>query len=132
MRSKGIAIAGAALALVGCGSTGSTTRTSTYTRTVTVTSTNAPAAPTSPASSGYTTIPGEGTFRVGADFQPGTYTSSPAEAAHHCYWYRLGDLSGTSSGQIASGYTLGPVYVTISSTDAAFKTEGCQTWQKVS
>jgi hypothetical protein len=131
MRSKGIAIAGAALALVGCGSTGRST-TSTYTKTVTFTTTNAPAAPTSPASTAYTTIPGEGTFRVGADVQPGTYLSSAAEADRHCYWYRLRDLSGTPSGQIASGYTLGPVYVTISSTDAAFKTEGCQTWQKVS
>jgi hypothetical protein len=130
MRSKGIAIAGAALALVGCGSTGNT-RASTYTKTVTVTTTNAPPTPTSPASSAYTTIPGEGTFRVGADIQAGTYLSSPANADQHCYWYRLRDLSGTSSGQIASGYTLGQVYVTISSTDAAFKTEGCQTWQKV-
>lgn len=131
MRSKGIAIAGAALALAGCGSTGSTTA-STSTKTVTITATNAPAAPTSPASSAGTTIPGDGIFRVGVDFQPGTYTSSPTQPGKTCFWYRLKDLSGTSSSQITAAYSDGPVVVTIAPTDAGFKSQGCQTWQKVS
>jgi hypothetical protein len=48
-----------------------------------------------------------------------------------CWGFRLRDLSGNPSSTISAVDGLGPVYVTIEPSDAAFKTSHCQTWQKV-
>ncbi|OBB00851.1 hypothetical protein A5662_14250 [Mycobacteriaceae bacterium 1482268.1] len=72
-------------------------------------------------------IPGDGTFRVGIDLQPGTYTAIPRPGGYNCMWTRLNSLSGTSDAKITSGGGEGPQYVTIEPSDAAFHTEYCQT-----
>jgi hypothetical protein len=97
----------------------------------------APAAPTLPTGQAPAaqapkpgTIPGNGTFTVGSDIQPGTYkTAGPASAI--CYYARLKDTSGDFSAIINNNTTQGPATVTIATTDGAFQTTGCQTWTKV-
>ncbi|WP_155767181.1 hypothetical protein [Mycobacterium colombiense] len=78
-----------------------------------------------PASQPSTTIPGDGTYAVGVDIQPGSYVSSNPG---YCSWYRLSGFSG--SGQIiASDNTAsGKQYVTIAPSDVGFKTNSCATW----
>jgi predicted small secreted protein len=78
-------------------------------------------------------IPGDGTFAVGSDIKPGTYRTAGAASSviPNCYWERDKDLSGTSDSIIANGNSTGPAIVQISSTDAAFKTSGCQSWTLV-
>jgi hypothetical protein len=109
----------------------------TKTETVTVTASDLapepPAASVSPTSASVPsdTIPGEGTYRVGVDVQPGNYKSSPAQAGLTCFGFRLSDLSGDFSANINAVQGDGPVYVTIQPSDAGFKTSGCQIWEKV-
>ncbi|MBU8819004.1 hypothetical protein KL858_31065 [Mycolicibacterium goodii] len=70
----------------------------------------------------------DGVFVVGADIQPGTYaTGGPAEGAT-CYWKRMADLHGGDI--IDNAFTKQPDVVQIEPTDKAFKTSGCQPWQK--
>lgn len=71
------------------------------------------------------TIPGDGTYRVGVDIRPGTYRTS---GSYSCYWARLRGLGGTSADIIANSSAAGPQIVQIAPTDAAFKTQGCPTW----
>lgn len=137
MRIRAITAASVALILAGCGGGGSVA-----TKTVTVTAPPAtvtvPAPPSAPSTATVAspepsaTIPGDGTFRVGADVQPGTYTASPSRSGFNCWWYRLSDLSGSQSAVIDGGYGEGPQYVTIQPSDVAFKSEQCTAWQKVS
>ncbi|MCT7351309.1 hypothetical protein N4P33_03880 [Streptomyces sp. 15-116A] len=77
-------------------------------------------------------IPGDGTFVVGEDIEPGTYrTSGPDDAAiPSCYWARLSGTSGELDEIIANGNTEGPTTVTISASDEAFQTSGCEPWKK--
>ena len=75
--------------------------------------------------SGSMTTFGDGTWRVGTDIAPGTYTTSGASG---CYWERESSLSGGSDSILANDNTVGQVTVTIPSTDAGFKTQGCGTW----
>jgi hypothetical protein len=123
----------AAVALTACVPNSGTAPTVTVTRTLpgtafppaTVSSTPSPVGPA-------TTIPGEGTFRVGIDIEPGTHTTTPRPGGYSCVWTRLSSLSGTSDAKIANGSGEGPQYVTIEPSDVAFKSEYCQTWQKIS
>ena len=78
-----------------------------------------------PEESGAGTIPGDGTFLVGEDIQPGTYRTDGEEG---CYWARLSDASGELESIIANGNPQGPTTVTISTSDAAFETNGCSGW----
>jgi hypothetical protein len=80
-----------------------------------------PAKP-SPTSHGF---PGDGTFKVGTDIQPGTYRS---QGAHSCYWERLRGLSGALADTIANGAGNWPQVVEILPTDVAFKTQQCPSW----
>lgn len=73
-------------------------------------------------------IPGDGTFLVGRDFEPGTYRTEGA-SGRNCYWARLSGTSGESKDIIASGNVTGPTTVTIASSDTAFETKGCQEWK---
>ena len=75
-------------------------------------------------------ISGDGTYVVGTEVAPGTYHTAGA-ADGNCYWERLSGLSGTFDDIIANDNTDGPTTVTISATDKAFKTEGCESWSKI-
>src|SRR5690349_16825748 len=102
-------IALVACALIGCSGTGGKSATPTPTlrsegptpmppiypgTTVSIppptSSSSSPSHPsTGPAGPGATTMPRDGTYRVGAEIQPGTYRSDGGE---YCYWERLRGL----------------------------------------
>ncbi len=80
------------------------------------------AATTTPA----TSITTDGTFHIGVDIQPGTYTTTTAGTV--CAWARLsGSATGTLTLQ-AGGAINGTTTVTIQPTDYAFVTNGCGSW----
>jgi hypothetical protein len=92
--------------------------TTTTTATITTLATSAPTP--------RTTI-GEGTFRVGVDIEPGTYTA--LGTSRDCYWKRLSNFTGVND-IIANHLAPGPATVTILPTDAGFVTNSCGTWTK--
>lgn len=115
-------------ALAGCSGTTSAPATVTVTKPAYIPPTSAAEQPTR------NTIPGSGTYRIGVDVQPGTYSSTPTTGSSFalCQWTRLKDLSGTPASTIALGNTAaGPIYVTIEPSDVAFNSFGCETWQKI-
>jgi hypothetical protein len=70
--------------------------------------------------------PGDGTWRVGLDVQPGTYQ---ANVTASCYWARLSGFSGTLDDIIANdNISAGPVIVTIDPSDAGFHSTRCGNW----
>lgn len=71
------------------------------------------------------TLPGDGTFRMGTDLQPGTYRSQGGES---CYWERLRGFGGQTADIIANGAGILPQTIYIPSTDAAFRSQGCAPW----
>jgi hypothetical protein len=73
-----------------------------------------------------TTIDHDGTFSVGTDIAAGTYSSPGPVAGGTCYWKRL----GPDNAILDSALSLKPQVVAIDPTDKAFKTDGCQPWQK--
>ena len=75
-----------------------------------------------------TTIDHDGTFVVGSDVEPGTYSSGGPVGNGTCYWKRLGGPNGTDI--VDNALTKKPQVVQIDSGDKAFKTDGCQPWQK--
>jgi hypothetical protein len=79
------------------------------------------------------TIPGDGTFVVGTEIQPGKYkTAGPSEDSFGmCYWARMKDTDGDFEGIIANGNPAGQTTITIKKTDGAFQSTGCQPWRKV-
>jgi hypothetical protein len=90
----------------------------------------APAPPPGPQAPGpKTTIDHDGTFAVGTDIVPGTYTSAGPLDKGVCYWKRLGP--GDDGKQLVdNAMSKKPQVVRIDPTDKAFKTDGCQPWQK--
>ncbi|GGM04859.1 hypothetical protein GCM10010129_55520 [Streptomyces fumigatiscleroticus] len=70
-----------------------------------------------------------GMFRVGADIAPGTYKST-GNTDDLCYWERAKDAEHSIDSIIANDNASGTAVVTITSSDAYFKTSGCQDWQK--
>lgn len=92
----------------------------------TFTATPAPTVPPSPT--GPLTTFGEGNYQVGTDILPGTYHTTGPDGTNPvgCYWERAKDTSGDSI--ITNDIGNGPATVTISATDGAFKTSGCNTW----
>lgn len=92
----------------------------------------APAAPVEPpAASGPATTIGPGTYVVGTDIVAGTYRTSGSTSSFPCYWSRLKDTSGDFAAILTNGTPTGPTTVTISASDGAFQTSGCNTWAKV-
>ncbi len=93
-------------------------------------STSSSAATSSPSSSASSarTIPGDGTFRTGADLVPGTYRSQGGDS---CYWERLRGFGGQTADIIANGAGILPQTVTIAPTDAGFRSQGCAPWTLV-
>ncbi|MGW3286981.1 hypothetical protein ACWDR3_20320 [Streptomyces sp. NPDC001002] len=67
------------------------------------------------------------------EIKPGTYRTDGPQGGliTSCYWARLSSTSGEFKDIIANGSTEGQTTVTIASTDKAFTTTGCKTWQKV-
>jgi hypothetical protein len=59
---------------------------------------------------------------------PGTYSSAGPVDGRTCYWKRLS--SPNSNDIIDNAMTKKPQVVQIDPTDKAFKTDGCQPWQK--
>ena len=82
------------------------------------------AEPDPPAPAPKTTIDSDGTFAVGTDILPGTYTSAGPVGDGACYWKRL---NGTDI--VNNALTKQPQVVQIEPTDTAFTTSRCQPWQ---
>ena len=70
------------------------------------------------------TIPGDGTFIVNQDIQPGQYKSAGGES---CYWKRTNASGGTIDNYIGSG----PAVVTVKASDALLITAMCAPFTKV-
>jgi hypothetical protein len=71
---------------------------------------------------------GDGTWRVGADIQPGTYRSTGTQV---CYWERVRDFNGALGSIVANDNVSGPAVVTIAPSDAGFSSKRCGTWTRV-
>ncbi|EUA35705.1 hypothetical protein I553_6270 [Mycobacterium xenopi 4042] len=84
-----------------------------------------PGSPTQTPPGPKTVIDHDGTFAVGTDILPGTYTSAGPVQGRTCYWKRT-----NGSDIIDNAMTKKPQVVQIEPTDKAFKTDGCQPWQK--
>lgn len=83
-------------------------------------------APASPAAPGQpkTTIGADGTYAVGTDIVPGTYSSGGPAGDTACYWKRIkGDEI------VDNSMSKKPQVVQIDPTDTAFRTSHCQPWQ---
>jgi hypothetical protein len=72
-----------------------------------------------------TTIDADGTYAVGTDIAPGTYTTVGPIPDGACYWKRV---NGTEL--LDNALTKKPQTVVIEPTDTAFTTNDCQPWQK--
>jgi hypothetical protein len=75
-----------------------------------------------------TTIDHDGTYAVGTDIVPGAYGSAGPVGKGACYWKRLGGPDGKDI--VDNAMTKEPQVVQIDPSDKAFKTDGCQPWQK--
>jgi hypothetical protein len=67
---------------------------------------------------------GDGTYAVGSQVAPGSWT---ATGAGSCYWERLSGLGGEVELVITSGNS---TTVELAGDDAAFSSFGCGTWQR--
>jgi hypothetical protein len=81
----------------------------------------------SPQPTPKTMIDHDGTYAVGTDIVPGTYSSGGPVEHGTCYWKRIGNPDGAL---LDNAMTKKPQVVQIEPTDKAFKTNGCQSWQK--
>jgi hypothetical protein len=70
-----------------------------------------------------------GMFKVGVDIAPGTYKST-GNTDDMCYWERTKDAEHSLDSVIANNNVSGTAVVTISASDAYFKTSGCKDWKK--
>ena len=73
-----------------------------------------------------TTIDGDGTYAVGTEIAPGTYSSAGPVGESACYWKRL-----NGSTVVDDALSKKSQVVQIDSGDSAFKTDRCQPWQMV-
>jgi hypothetical protein len=81
--------------------------------------------PAPPPPAPKTTIDTDGTFAVGKDIEPGTYSSAGPVGEGVCYWKR-----SNGSELVDNALTKKPQVVVIEPTDTAFTTNDCQPWQK--
>jgi hypothetical protein len=109
MRSTRAAAVAAAFVLVGCAASAATAQAD-----------PAPAPPPAPK----TTIDADGTYAVGKDIAPGTYSSAGPVGDGACYWKRA---NGTTI--VDNALSKKPQIVQIDATDTSFTTNECQTWQ---
>ncbi len=68
----------------------------------------------------------DGTYAVGSDVAPGTYSSPGPVQGGVCYWKRV---SGDKI--VDNAMSKQPQIVQIEATDTSFKTSECQPWQKI-
>ena len=115
MGSNKMAIAAAVLVLTGGAAAG-------------IARADPPGPPPGPPPGLKTTIDHDGTYAVGTDIAPGTYSSAGPVAGGTCYWKRMSSLNGRDI--IDNAMSLKPQVVQIDPGDKAFKTDGCQPWQK--
>lgn len=98
----------------------------------TVTVTRTPDAPAAVPAAAQTTasesFPGDGTYEVGVDIQPGKYTSGTPTSGN-CYWARLSS-DDPFDGILANNNSSGKSVVVITKTDKYFQTSGCSDWTK--
>ena len=80
-----------------------------------------------PATGTQATSMGDGTWAVGIDIAPGTYSTSGGDT---CYWARLSGFEGGTDSIIANDLPKGSAIVSIAPTDKGFATKGCGTWTK--
>ncbi|OBF28508.1 hypothetical protein [Mycobacterium sp. ACS4331] len=116
MRSKQTIGLAAALALAGwCASTA-----------ISAAEPTPPGPPPGPAPGPTTTIEGTGTYAVGTDITPGTYSSAGPVEGKVCYWKR-------SNGDelLDNAMSKKPQVVQIEASDTSFKTSDCQQWQRI-
>ena len=113
VRFKKTAIVAATVVLAGCGASAG------------IASADPPAPPPVPVPA--TTIDHDGTYSVGTDIAPGTYSSAGPVDSGTCYWKRLNSLDGSDI--IDNAMSSKPQLVQINASDTAFKTDGCQPWQ---
>ncbi|HYB36258.1 MAG TPA: hypothetical protein VEF72_11095 [Mycobacterium sp.] len=111
MGSKKTAIVAATLVLATCGISAG------------IANADPPAPPPQPK----TTIDHDGTYTVGTDIAPGTYSSAGPVGKGACYWKRLSGPNGSDI--VDNAMTKKPQVVQIEPSDKAFKTDGCQPWQ---
>lgn len=88
------------------------------------TASNTPAG--APAAAPKTAIDKDGTYAVGTDIVPGTYTTAGPVGSGTCYWKRTGNPDGAL---LDNSLSKKPQVVQIQPTDKAFKTDGCPPWQ---
>lgn len=81
------------------------------------------ATPTPPAG-----IPGDGTYEVSVDIQPGKYASD-APISGNCYWARLKN-DDPFDGILANNNSSGKSVVVIKKSDKYFQSSGCSDWTK--
>ncbi|BAX92840.1 hypothetical protein [Mycobacterium shigaense] len=79
-----------------------------------------------PGSEPKTTIDKDGTYAVGSDIVPGTYSSAGPVGNGTCYWKRMGNPDGAL---LDNSLSKKAQVVQIQGTDKAFKTDGCQPWE---
>jgi hypothetical protein len=108
VRSKKAAIVAATLVLAGCGASAG------------IASADPPAPPPVLA----TTMDHDGTYSLGSDIAPGTYSSAGPVGSGTCYWKRM-----SGSDIVDSAMSSKPQVVQINASDTTFKTDGCQAWQ---
>lgn len=76
---------------------------------------------------------GDGTYVVGEDIQPGTYTTIVPQDTLNCYWSRMKDDTGDLTGIIANGNLAPGAHgrFTVKKTDGAVTLVGGCDWTKV-
>jgi hypothetical protein len=70
---------------------------------------------------------GEGTYLVGVDIAPGTYTARGSG----CYWARLRGFTGDLNSLITNANPTGRTVVTITRSDRGFTSSRCGTWTRL-
>jgi hypothetical protein len=80
--------------------------------------------PLPPPPTPMTTIDADGTYAVGTDIVPGTYTTAGPIPDGACYWKRVNGPE-----LLDNALTKNPQIVVIEPTDTAFTTNDCQPWQ---
>ncbi|KAA1249684.1 hypothetical protein F0Q45_13745 [Mycobacterium simiae] len=88
-------------------------------------------------------FPDDGLFLVGVDIAPGTYrTEGPSNPLilvfgrvselSTCAWLMHSTPAASAEDIVNSNTSMGPMYVTIPATVAAFETRNCKLWMRVS
>jgi hypothetical protein len=67
----------------------------------------------------------DGTYAVGTDIMPGTYSSAGPVADGTCYWKRTSNAGDVIDNALSKKAQV----VQIDAGDKSFKTNGCQAWQ---